>query len=592
LSSSEDIFGGRYRIVGEVGRGGMGVIYRGVDTVLDREVAIKVMSGDFAETSEEARGRFFREAKAAAKLQHRNIVTVFEFAEQDGVPYIVMEFLKGKSLSARMSAQPSLTLDQKLDVMTELCNGLQFAHENGVIHRDVKPANVWILDDGTVKLVDFGIAKISSSMMTLRGDILGSAAYMAPEQIEGHEVTGRSDIFSAAVMLYEMVARKRPFEGDSPTATMMQIVQVTPPPIDSIAPGLPRELVAAIARGLEKNPDHRYQSAEEFGLELQLIRMALPRGEETVMAAATAFQPVRSAPSDATVLMDQLSFKGAPLPTAGPEARPSATGRGVSRPVMLGVGAVVLAGIVGGALWMNRGPEGTSAQTGTAGAATGGTTGRTGGGGGGSTTNVVERDIRVDSKPTGADVMLNGKRVGLTPANLKVAAGTSIRLQKRGVKSRDVEILQADLDRGSAVYELTAAEPTTVQVELSGSYPFEVRSGSELLSAASESHRISSQDGRQLRLYSGEHFLDKTITVAGQRGAASVKVPELGEVFLKGNESCLVFHGNTRLDYLRQPLPQMAEGAHLFRFQCSDGTKLADLRVNVVAGKRIEVDVR
>ena len=214
-----DLFGGRYRIVGEVGRGGMGVIYRGVDSVLEREVAIKVMSADFADAGEDAKARFLREAKAAAKLQHRNIVTVFEFAEQDGVSYIVMEFLKGRSLASRLASGPPLPLEQKLDVMTELCNGLQYAHENGVIHRDVKPATVWMLEDGTVKLVDFGIAKISSSMMTMRGDVMGSAAYMSPEQIEGHPVTGRSDVFSAAVVLYEMVASRRPFEGDSPTAS-------------------------------------------------------------------------------------------------------------------------------------------------------------------------------------------------------------------------------------------------------------------------------------------------------------------------------------------------------------------------------------
>ena len=151
---------GRYQVLERVGKGGMGVLYRGFDPVLDREVAIKLMHADFSEDTEQMRPRFYREARAAAKLNHRNIVTIFEFAEESNVPYIVMEFLRGTPLGARMKAPPPLTLDDKLNVVAQLCDGLSYAHEQGVVHRDVKPDNVFLLEDGSVKLLDFGIAKL------------------------------------------------------------------------------------------------------------------------------------------------------------------------------------------------------------------------------------------------------------------------------------------------------------------------------------------------------------------------------------------------------------------------------------------------
>ncbi len=185
---------GRYEVIERVGRGGMGAVYLGRDTVLEREVAIKVMSADFA-ADETSRPRFYREARAAAKLQHRNIVTIFEFGEEDDTPFIVMEFLRGQDVAKRMRAEPPLTLEQKIDIIAELCTGLHFAHEQGVIHRDVKPANIWLVPDGSVKLLDFGIAKFSSSTMTRQGSVLGSISYMPPEQINGLEVDGRADVF-------------------------------------------------------------------------------------------------------------------------------------------------------------------------------------------------------------------------------------------------------------------------------------------------------------------------------------------------------------------------------------------------------------
>jgi serine/threonine-protein kinase len=226
---------GRYEILERLGHGGMGVLYRGRDTTLDREVAIKVMSADFGlDADQTARSRFYQEARAAARLQHRNIVTIFEFGEDQQTPFIAMEYLRGQDLAHRMRSTPPLSLEQKLDIVADLCTGLHFAHEQGVVHRDVKPANIWIQTDGSVKLLDFGIAKFGSATITMQGAVLGSAAYMAPEQVAGLEIDGRADVFAAGVVLYELLAGRKPFEGDTVPAVMARLVDSSPMPLESM----------------------------------------------------------------------------------------------------------------------------------------------------------------------------------------------------------------------------------------------------------------------------------------------------------------------------------------------------------------------
>src|SRR3954471_14578996 len=254
---------GRYQVLERFGKGGMGVLYRGFDPVLDREVAIKLMLTDFTEDADQMRPRFYREARAAAKLNHRNIVTIFEFAEEFNVPYIVMEFLRGTPLGARLNAQPPLSIDDKLNIVAQLCDGLSYAHEQGVVHRDVKPDNVFVLEDGSVKLLDFGIAKLTSSNLTRQGDVLGSASYMSPEQVGGSDsVDGRADVFSTGVVLYELITGHKPFEADAPTAVILKILREEPTPIETYVQGLPPQLTAAVAKALTKNPDERFPKAE------------------------------------------------------------------------------------------------------------------------------------------------------------------------------------------------------------------------------------------------------------------------------------------------------------------------------------------
>src|SRR5262245_40609113 len=263
---------GRYELLERVGQGTLGGLYRARDTVLGREVAVKVMTAGFL-GDKGAHARFFHEAKAAARLQHVNIVTVFEFGEQQETPYIVMEFLRGFSLAERMRQGTPLPLREKVDIAIQLCAGLEAAHKQGVIHRDVKPANVWLCLNGTVKLLDFGIATAAAASNATVVDMFGSPGYLSPEQIEGREVDARSGIFAAGAVVYEMLTGHHPFEGDSPTAVMLKIVNDVPRRIDNRE--LPAALQAAVARALEKAPDARYARAADFGRDLKSVKASM-----------------------------------------------------------------------------------------------------------------------------------------------------------------------------------------------------------------------------------------------------------------------------------------------------------------------------
>jgi len=277
---------GKYRIQQLIARGGMGALYLAHDPDLDREVAIKVMSESIMR-DEQARERFYREARAAARLQHRNIVTVFDFAHDGETPYFVMELLRGQNLSQRLQHGPPLTMRMKLDLAMQLCEGLHFAHGEGVIHRDVKPANIWLLDDGGVKLLDFGIAKSSAGTLTLGGSVVGSAGYMSPEHIEGQPVDHRSDVFSVGAVLFELIAGRPPFDGDSVTAVMMKIVQDEPAPdIRILAPDTPVALGLVISRALEKDPDRRYADAAHMAADLRAVKQEITEHEEQAESAA------------------------------------------------------------------------------------------------------------------------------------------------------------------------------------------------------------------------------------------------------------------------------------------------------------------
>jgi len=278
---------GRFTILRRLGRGGMGAVYEGHDPALDRRVAIKTLTSD-AIADAESRGRFEREARAAAKLAHPNIVTVYELGNFGGreKPYIVMEYLEGTDVAALISGSRGVPLAEALDIVAQLCRALDFAHQKGVVHRDVKPANLRYLDDGQIKIMDFGIARVEGShQITKSGVMIGTLHYMSPEQIRGEKLDGRTDIFSAGCILYELLAGVRPFSGESATSILYNIVHETPKPVVEENSDLPQEVQRVIDRALSKKAEDRFATACEMAKELDKIlavyRKTFPRTTST-----------------------------------------------------------------------------------------------------------------------------------------------------------------------------------------------------------------------------------------------------------------------------------------------------------------------
>ena len=273
---------GRYEIVGELGRGAMGVVYKATDPVIGRAVAVKTIK-----LSEEGTGltrpemlaRFQTEARAAGLLTHPNIVVVFDAGEEDGLYYITMELVEGKSVQALLDAGHAFPLPRVLRIMEQTCSALQFAHERNVVHRDIKPANIMLTPDDTVKVTDFGTAKILQfGTVQQTAHVMGTPSYMSPEQIKGRAVDGRSDIFSLGVMLYEMITGEKPFPGQSITTVIYKIVNEEPVPPRQINPSIHPGISAAVMKALAKEPDARYQSCREMLEDLRNYRATLGGG--------------------------------------------------------------------------------------------------------------------------------------------------------------------------------------------------------------------------------------------------------------------------------------------------------------------------
>src|SRR5262245_44287775 len=266
---------GKYRILGQVGRGGMGTVYRAHDPILDRTVALKVISGE-AGLTDELRARFFREAQACAKLSHQNIITVHDLGEEDGHLFIVMEYLEGEELKQLIGQRRPLPLPTKVDLMVQVCAGLDYAHQKGVIHRDIKPGNIFVLKSGAVKILDFGIARLVSANtgLTRTGLIMGTLRYMSPEQARGR-VDQRSDVFSAGAVFYELLTGRVPFPGEDPMEILEQLRSAEPAPIAQLEPSVPPDLVAVVDQALRKDPEARFPSFEEMRTALEPIRQRL-----------------------------------------------------------------------------------------------------------------------------------------------------------------------------------------------------------------------------------------------------------------------------------------------------------------------------
>lgn len=268
---------GRYEIVAELGRGAMGVVYKARDPKIDRFVALKTISlaGQEPEAEREYRERFFFEAQAAGRLVHPGIVTIFDVGEepQRRDPYIVMEYIDGQSLGKLLSGEKKrLPFNTALRLTEELAEALDYAHTQGVVHRDMKPANILVTEDGHAKIADFGIAKLNLAHLTVPGQVLGTPAYMSPEQLEGDQVDGRSDLFSLGVILYSMITGYRPFQGNSATTVCFKVANRDPVPATALDSELPPELDSVLSRAMAKSPAERYQRGMEFAEDVRKLR--------------------------------------------------------------------------------------------------------------------------------------------------------------------------------------------------------------------------------------------------------------------------------------------------------------------------------
>jgi eukaryotic-like serine/threonine-protein kinase len=273
---------GRYQLEREIGRGAMGTVYLGRDTAINRMVAIKAipLASEFSESElAEARARFFREAETAGRLNHPNIVTIYDVGEERGLAYIAMEYLKGRHLSDYTTPDTLLEPRKVLDLVARTAQALGFAHKQQVVHRDIKPANIMYDPSGDVlKITDFGIARLTGAGTTRTGIVLGTPSFMSPEQLEGRTVTGHSDLFSLGVSLFQLLTGQLPFTADSMTGLMQQIAEAPHPPLRALRPDLPPCVDAIIDRALAKTPEARFETGAQMAAALEDCRSRLPTG--------------------------------------------------------------------------------------------------------------------------------------------------------------------------------------------------------------------------------------------------------------------------------------------------------------------------
>ena len=271
---------GRYQVVKELGRGAMGVVYLGKDPTIQRFVAIKTMRLDDIDKEEdlkEFRDRFFREAESTGRLSHPNIVTVYDAGEQEGLAYIAMEYLEGTLLNCYCQKSTLVSAKQALQIVATVADALDYAHSQGVIHRDVKPPNIMILKQRLVKVMDFGIAKMASASKTQHSMIVGTPRYMSPEQATGKDVDGRSDVFSLGIVLFELLTGERPFDAENMPALVMRIAKAPHAPLLKYRRDLPTRVQSILDRALQKEIPNRYRHASDMAQDLRDVFQVMPR---------------------------------------------------------------------------------------------------------------------------------------------------------------------------------------------------------------------------------------------------------------------------------------------------------------------------
>ena len=342
---------GRYKVLEELGQGSMGIVYKAHDPNLDLILAVKVLRPECLQ-GETLVKRFLAEARVLGRLDHPNIVRVYNVDEDQGTVYIAMEFLEGEGLND-LAKRKRLSPEEIADLGAKIAEGLGYAHSKGIVHRDVKPGNILVRSDGKPKITDFGIARIEDTAEHLRtqaGEVLGTPAYMSPEQVLSEPVDGRSDIFSLGIILYELCAGERPFRGDSLGAVFQAITQATPVPLSERNPGIPAALADAVERCLRRNPADRFQSGEDLAAALR----ACFRKESPVEAAAKDLPESAKKGTPAWVFAVALAV----LAAAGGGIYHFTRGRDAAPPAAPSVPAAVPKGIAASSLRLSTSPAG------------------------------------------------------------------------------------------------------------------------------------------------------------------------------------------------------------------------------------------
>ncbi|BBO22314.1 MAG: hypothetical protein AMXMBFR31_05740 [Candidatus Desulfobacillus denitrificans] len=358
---------GKYEIRRELGQGAMGIVYEGFDPMIARRVALKTVRRDQLDRAEveEILARFKREAQAAGRLNHPNIVQIYEYGEDDGTAFIAMEFVEGRELKDFFDADERFPLAEVVRIMGQLLEALDYSHKNGVVHRDIKPANIILLKDGTVKVADFGIARVESSNLTQAGSVLGTPSYMSPEQFMGQTVDGRSDLFSAGVILYQFLTGEKPFTG-ALTTIMHKVLKEEPPAPSALNVQVPRPFDALVRRALAKRPDERFQNGREFAIALKMAAagQALPGDGDATLVNDVEATLVNAAEQTLAVERTVAAPKPAPAAAAAP-AQPKKPSQG---PALALVGGIAVIGL-GAAAYFFLGQKGEAPQPATAPAA-------------------------------------------------------------------------------------------------------------------------------------------------------------------------------------------------------------------------------
>ncbi|HLX24446.1 MAG TPA: serine/threonine-protein kinase [Usitatibacter sp.] len=312
---------GRYKIISEIGQGAMGVVYKAVDPIIDRTVAIKTINLNLSKAElEEYEARFQQEIKAAGRLNHPNIVTIYDVGKTEQVAYMAMEFLEGQELKDMIASGTLPAADQVVDIIAQVADGLSFAHQQDIVHRDVKPSNIMVMKNLLAKITDFGIARLpNSAVKTMTGLILGSPRYMSPEQVIGKAIDARSDIFSLGVVLYEALTSVAPFDGDNVNAIMYATVNTTPPPPSAHNRAVPPMLDLIVAKAMAKLLEDRYQSIKELGDDLREVRRQMDSSKP-----AAALKAMTAPPSNRPILKEAVETDTIPVKRAEEDASPLA----------------------------------------------------------------------------------------------------------------------------------------------------------------------------------------------------------------------------------------------------------------------------